>query len=320
MKEFKATSGGRLDVVLAKQLGISRQLAGALIKQGFVIVDGQRARRKSMKVTRGQRIVVLQLEKNYPHLTHEAQYGGLEKQYATLPSLNLLLIKPSYIVVDKPPVVVNRVGSPNLMDMLARMGYLPLLVHRLDRPVTGCILVATAYEAARRLSCQFAERRVTKRYVAIVHGRLTEKLKIEAPIYHTRTPLKRSIVSFGKYAETILTPLRIISLSQLMEALEKANIEMNTVRALDPQDCFSLVDIEIPTGRTHQIRVHLSYIGHPVVGDRRYGSQVVLRSRHWSNMEVVLLHSRLLGFTCPDTGEHVVVESQPPWLREYTLE
>lgn len=160
----------------------------------------------------------------------------------------------------------------------------PGIVHRLDRDTSGLLVVAKTESALEKLADQFRDRTVFKSYVALVHGRVeTETIKIDQPL--ARDPGNRTrmaVVKGGRQAISI-------------------------VRVRQRYQRFTLVDVELKTGRTHQIRVHLSWLKHPVVGDETYGGgrdnsvqDTRLRARIRS-LGRQFLHAEKLGFTHPET-------------------
>lgn len=169
------------------------------------------------------------------------------------------------------------------------------IVHRLDKDTSGLIVVAKDEKTHEALSEQFHDRTVYKRYLALVHGEFDENTgTIDAPIArekHNRT--KMGVRAHGRNA---------LSLWKVKERFEK----------------FTLLEVEIKTGRTHQIRVHLSYINHPVVGDETYNSG---RDKSVANMEIrraiqnlnrFFLHAEKLSFTHPQTNERMTFRSPLP--------
>jgi 23S rRNA pseudouridine1911/1915/1917 synthase len=171
----------------------------------------------------------------------------------------------------------------------------PGIVHRLDRDTSGLIVVAKTARAHESLSDQFRARTVFKSYAALVHGATREeKGKIEQPVGRdTRNRTRMGVVRGGRAALTLW-------------------------RVRRRYERFTLLDVEIKTGRTHQIRVHLSWIKHPVVGDEAYGmgrDKTVADPRIRSaiaSMGRQFLHAARLGFHHPRTGEWVSFDSQPP--------
>ena len=168
----------------------------------------------------------------------------------------------------------------------------PGIVHRLDRNTSGVILVARTDAAHRNLAAQFSGRKVEKTYLALVHGKLKQdRGRITAPI--TRDPVRRtrmtSRLGTGRSALTEYTVLRRFSK-------------------------FTLLELRIGTGRTHQIRVHLANAGHPVAGDKLYGAPA-------RELDRFFLHAHRIRFDSPSTGGRVTVESPLPedlaqWMAE----
>lgn len=154
--------------------------------------------------------------------------------------LNLLATTNGWIAVDKPPGLptqpMRERSHTSLEDIVRSQFGTIYLVHRLDTPTSGVVIFARTREAAARLSSLFAGGDMRKTYMAIAEGQIDREMTVDSPID-------------GKSALTIIRPLR---------------------RAQHG----TLVEVEIRTGRTHQIRIHLASIGHPVAGDRRYGSTI----------------------------------------------
>jgi 23S rRNA pseudouridine1911/1915/1917 synthase len=162
------------------------------------------------------------------------------------------------------------------------------MVHRLDKDTTGLIVVAKNEVAQDSLSKQFSGRTVLKKYVALVHGVTDEDSgKVEAPLARDpRNRLKMAIVNNGRGA---------LSLWKVRERFAR----------------FTLLEVEIKTGRTHQIRVHLAHIGHPVVGDATYNSgrdnsiADMKLKKALKEMNRFFLHAETLGFDHPETGKRM---------------
>jgi 23S rRNA pseudouridine1911/1915/1917 synthase len=212
------------------------------------------------------------------------------------------------VVVNKPAglVVHPAAGIPSgtLANALAYhfqqlpdggTGVRPGLVHRLDRDTSGLLVVAKTESALENLSDQFRDRTVFKQYVALVHGRvLSDSGKIDQPL--GRDPSNRTRMAVVRSGRNALTLYRVR-------------------RGFDR---FTLLDVELKTGRTHQIRVHLAWFKHPVVGDETYGGgrdntiqNAQLRARVRS-LNRQFLHAEKLAFTHPNTGEWVKFESPLP--------
>ena len=210
----------------------------------------------------------------------------------------VVLEDPSFIVVNKPAGLVVHPGNGNRDGTLVNgllYRYLdiggvgdperPGIVHRLDKDTSGILLIARTAEAHRKLARQFKNRLVSKHYLAIVHGVPdVEKGRIVASI--GRHPVQRQKMavrhSDGRYAA---------SNWKVVSAFER----------------HALLKVDIETGRTHQIRVHLAHIGHPVVGDRVYGS-----NRNNEPFSRQMLHAWKLSFIHPDDEASVSVKANIP--------
>jgi 23S rRNA pseudouridine1911/1915/1917 synthase len=211
-------------------------------------------------------------------------------------TLNVLFEDSDLAVIDKPAgIIVDRNGTntevtiqdlaearwPRLKEsQLPRSG----IVHRLDKETSGLLLLALNDESHDKLSQLFKNREITKIYSALVEGNISENLEIELPIGRSNKNRKKmSVESSGKAATTRLSP--------------RTHFDSG----------FTLVEIELLTGRTHQIRVHLSHIGHPVAGDRTYGGRKKL-----DGLDRPFLHASKLSFGHPRTGKRVQFVSELP--------
>jgi 23S rRNA pseudouridine1911/1915/1917 synthase len=274
----EADVGQRLDRFLRARLGEhSRAFVQKLIEAGRITVDGH-ASKASYKVRAGN---VIDVEIPPPR--------PLEAQPEALP-LDVLYEDDDLIVLNKPAgmVVHPAAGNPSgtlvnallhhCRSQLSCIGGVerPGIVHRLDKGTTGCIVIAKSEIAHQSLVVQFKSHMVVKVYRAICWGRF-ERLSgtIETLIGRSATNRKKmsARVAKGRAAHT----------------------DYHILRQFDDH---ALVELRIHTGRTHQIRVHMAHIGHPIVGDATYG-----RARHTDNSVArPLLHAYKLGFTHPRTG------------------
>lgn len=281
--------GQRLDAFLADSLpDLSRTRAQRLIADGRVTVDGERAR-ASHRLSAGQAVAV-----EMPEPVPDA----LSPRPAPLA---VVYDDPDLVAVDKPPglTVHPAAGQPDGTLANALLALYPEIegvggpgragiVHRLDKGTSG-LLVAAKNEAAHAgLRAQFKDRLVSKRYLALVVGAPSEdRAVIDAPVgRHPRQRQRMAAVSGGRPAAT---PYRVL------ERLRG----------------YTLVEASPKTGRTHQVRVHLASIGHPLAGDRTYGRRVAGLGRHF-------LHAAFLAFSHPRSGETVELRSElPPDLRRF---
>ncbi|MDT7688259.1 MAG: rRNA synthase [Acidobacteriota bacterium] len=280
-------AGARLDAFLAARVeGVSRSTLKRAIDDGDVLVGGLAAK-PSHKLKAGEHVEV-ELPAPPPS----------EIEPEEIP-LDILYEDEEVVVVNKPAGLVVHpaagLRSGTLANALAfhfeqlsdRAGSLrPGIVHRLDRDTSGVIVVAKTAQAHENLSDQFRARTVFKSYVALVHGvTREEKGKVEEPLARDpRNRTRMAVVRGGRPA---------LSLWRVRRRYER----------------FTLLDVQIKTGRTHQIRVHLAWIKHPVVGDETYGggrdktlAGAPLRARV-RGLGRQFLHAERLGFHHPRTGE-----------------
>jgi len=278
----------RLDVLVAGHLDISRNQAATLIANGRVAVDGRRER-ASYRARAGERITV-----TVPPPPSRAVVAE------SIP-LNIAYEDEDVLVVDKPAGMVVHPAPGNwsgtLVNALKGRGA-PLsevaeegregIVHRLDKETSGLLLVAKTDRAHRVLGAELQARRIVRRYAAMAWGHLSEdRLTVEKPIARDPRDRKRmAIVSTGRPARTDFTRLARFDSADLLRA-------------------------HLYTGRTHQIRVHLAAIGHPVVGDDTYGGGGGRRlmqlppRRHF-------LHAAWLQFRHPVSGQEIDIRSPLP--------
>jgi 23S rRNA pseudouridine1911/1915/1917 synthase len=281
--------GDRLDTGLARLFGISRNKAAELAGGGLVTVDG-RPVGKSERLLAGSL-----LEVELPDPPAAAQLVA-----EPVPGLVVVHDDPDVVVVDKPVGVAAHPSpgwtGPTVVGGLAGAGFRVStsgaaerqgVVHRLDVGTSGLMVVAKSERAYSVLKRAFRERRVDKRYHALVQGH-PDPLRgtVDAPIdRHPTHDWRWAVVAGGKPSVTHYDTL---------EALRAA----------------SLLEIRLETGRTHQIRVHLSALRHPCVGDLTYGADPTLARR--LGLERQWLHAVRLGFAHPASGEWVEFTSPYP--------
>ena len=290
--------GERVDAFLAERLSLSRTRIQRLIGADRVRVDGT-SPKKSAPVEPGQRIVV-EVPPPEP-LSTEAEDIPLDVVYED--EALLVVDKPAGMVVHPAPghpsgTLVN--ALLHHVDDLSGIGgkLRPGIVHRLDKDTSGLLMVAKSDEAHRGLSDQLRRREVGRLYRAASWGHLSESpVRIDAPLGRDpRNRKRRAVVSDGRRAVT------------------KARVRERWVAA-------ELLDVKLETGRTHQIRVHLAHLGHPVVGDDLYGAGwergMSGPIRAWARelarrVERQFLHAASLSFVHPVTGETLRFRSPLP--------
>jgi 23S rRNA pseudouridine1911/1915/1917 synthase len=278
----------RLDRYVAGQLpDLSRTYLQQLIDDGLLLVDG-RSRRAAFKVTPGEVVTV-----SLP----VAQVFDLEPQDIPLDILYedddiLVINKPSGMVVHPSPghpkdTLVNAVlhHAPGISIQGSTR---PGIVHRLDKDTSGVMVIAKSDRAQTSLVEQWQAREVVKKYIALVSGVVEEEeATIDAPI--GRDTVNRQRMSTNRRGRDAITHLTVD------ERFDEA----------------TLLDVEIETGRTHQIRVHLAFIGHPVVGDGVYGNKVSARIASGLDLGRQFLHAASLTFRLPG-GEERTFEAPMP--------
>lgn len=282
-------SGVRLDKYLADRVpDLSRSAAQRLIQDGQVAVNGEPAK-ASYKVKQGDLVVAHLPVDETTVLTPEAIPLNIVYEDEAL----LAVDKQAGMVVHPAPghssgTLVNAVLAhcPELVDSHDNR---PGIVHRLDRDTSGLILVAKSEKSRRALQRQFKERQVHKAYLVLLDGHLQPAWgRIEAPI--GRDPRHRQ---------------RMAALAGGREATTEYHVLEKFARQLGPMaGDYSLVEAEPRTGRTHQIRVHFSSVGHPVVGDVVYG-----RRKKTLPVPRQFLHARRLEFKHPLTGQRMALEA-----------
>lgn len=234
------------------------------------------------------------------------------------------------LVLDKPPGLVVTSSETNpfdyaqgrheetLEDILKTDFGIKIerggIVHRLDKNTSGLLVVAKTDEVLEKLQTQFKERTVKKQYLTLVHGWVEKTGKIDAPILRNPRNREKFIadenMENGKEAVTEYEPLERLQISgdRLQEIFAGFNkIQFRKLRTTN-YELFTLLRCFPHTGRTHQIRVHLKYIGNSVVADEKYGGRKTYRlDKRWCPRQ--FLHAAKLEFSHPVSGERVVFES-----------
>jgi len=274
-------AGERLDQFLAATLG-SRAQAQRRIEAGAVSLDGEPARKNAR--LRGGELITVAAEIVIAERAPDQLAVALAIPYED--DALLIVAKPAGMVVH--PAGTHRGGtlSQALVARGSRGGepWRPGIVHRLDKDTSGLLVVAKSEEAHRRLKAALQAREIVREYLALVEGRPPARSgTIDAPIGRDRRVRTRMSIDTDK-------PREARTHFVLEEALPRA----------------SLLRVRLETGRTHQIRVHLAAIGHPVCGDRDYGGAAVYGLRRQ------FLHAAALELAQPFSGESIVVRSPLP--------
>ena len=291
----KSLPGGRLDTFLRTKFpAVSRGAMQRLIEQGHIRVNGQ-ATKPTHTPRAGDQVEI-----------HWPDARPAEAQPEEMP-LDILFEDKSLLVVNKPAGLVVHPAAGHeehtlvnallhhCAGQLSGIGGVarPGIVHRLDKETSGCLVVAKNDETHLALSKQFAERQVKKIYNAIVCGEpARDSGEIRAAIARHSTHRKRMAVRDDDSGRAAHTSWRV---------LEKLN-------------AAAFVEAQIHTGRTHQIRVHFEFLGHPVVGDETYGAKQNKKLAELTGYTAprVMLHSRELSFIHPRTEKEMSFESPLP--------
>ncbi|HAR46065.1 MAG: hypothetical protein A2X56_14700 [Nitrospirae bacterium GWC2_57_13] len=284
----------RLDMFIAHhEPHISRSRIQEMIRTGLAVVDGRREK-PGYKVKTGETVALDMPEK---------------KVYEVLPELiplNVVYEDEQFVVLNKPPGLVVHPAPGNYTGtlvnaLLYHYGSLPSsgapgsereragIVHRLDKDTSGVMVVARTDQALRALSAQFKDRTVRKKYLALVSGVIKKGSgTIDAAIGRHVKERKKISVHTHKAREAV-------TLFRVRERFPKA----------------TLVEVEIKTGRTHQIRVHMALAGHPVLGDRTYGPAASVKAGGLM-IPRQMLHAEALSILHPLTGHPMTFIAPPP--------
>ena len=286
-----SVAGHRLDKAVAELTDLSRSLANEQIKDGLILVNGQ-AKKAKYAVKEGD---VISYELPEPEV--------VEYVAEDIP-LEIVYQDEDVAVVNKPQGMVVHPSAGHtsgtlvnalmyhIKDLSGINGVLrPGIVHRIDKDTSGLLMVAKNDQAHVALADELKDKKSLRKYWAIVHGNLpNDRGVIEAPIGRSEKDRKKQAVT------------------------AKGKPALTRFQVLERFGDYSLVELQLETGRTHQIRVHMAYIGHPVAGDEVYGPRRTLKGHGQ------FLHARTLGFTHPRTGEVLEFTAEAPAIFQETLE
>ncbi|WP_019780162.1 RluA family pseudouridine synthase [Streptococcus sobrinus] len=284
-------AGLRLDKALADLTNMSRSQANLAIKEGTVLVNG-RTQKAKYNVKTGDII-------SYEEPKEEV----LDYLAEDIP-LDIIYEDQDVAVINKPQGMVVHPSAGHssgtlvnallyhIKDLSTINGIVrPGIVHRIDMDTSGLLMIAKNDQAHQALASELKDKKSLRKYLAIVHGNLpNDRGVIEAPIGRSEKDRKKQAVTAkGKPAVTHF-------------------------KVLERFGSYTLVELRLETGRTHQIRVHMAYIGHPLAGDPLYGPRKTLKGRGQ------FLHAQTLGFTHPRTGKLAEFSVQPPAIFQETLD
>lgn len=283
--------GARLDKAVADLTDLSRSLANEEIKNGQILVNGEL---KKAKYTVKEGDVISYVLPEPEVVDYVAEDLPLEIVYQD--SHVAVVNKPQGMVVH--PSAGHTSGTLvnallyHIKDLSGINGVLrPGIVHRIDKDTSGLLMIAKNDEAHLALAQELKDKKSLRKYWALVHGNLPkDKGVIEAPIGRSdKDRKKQAVTAKGKPALT-------------------------RFQVLERFGDYTLVELQLETGRTHQIRVHMAYIGHPVAGDEVYGPRKTLKGHGQ------FLHARTLGFSHPVTGESMEFSVDVPAIFQQQLE
>lgn len=283
--EFCETSPKRMDTFVSLGAEVSRNRACELLEDGLVLVNGAKATKKT-KLKIGDRVEIT--------LPDPVEYEALPQDIP----LDIVYEDESLLVVNKPKGMVVHPAAGNYTDTLVNAllfhckdslsginGVMrPGIVHRIDKNTSGLLMVAKNDNSHNFLAEQIKEHSFKREYEAVVYGNVkNDSGTINAPI--ARHPVKRKQMAVAVGGREAVTHYEV----------------------LERFDGFTHLRLKLETGRTHQIRVHMAYMGHPVAGDDVYGPKKVITSLNGQ-----CLHAKVLGFIHPDTKEYMEFDSQLP--------
>ena len=280
----------RIDKYLNDELAHSRSTIQAMIKEGNIQVNGNSIK-NNYRVKTGDEITIVEFEEKEFHLDPEDI------------DIDIVYQDDDIIVINKSDDIVVHPGAGNptgtlvnallyhVKDFKAIKGEVrPGIVHRIDKETSGLLVVAKTPLALENLNDQMKEKTITRKYIALVNGVIPHNLgKVDAPI--GRDPKNR----------------------QKMKCVEKGKRAVTHFKVINRYENNTLIECVLETGRTHQIRVHLNYIGFPVYGDPKYGQ------RKTNTEHGQYLHAETLGFVHPTTNEYIEFQSELPEFFTDTL-
>lgn len=284
-------AGQRLDKVVADLTELSREKAKEGIKKGTVLVNGKSVKAK-YNVKIGD-IIYYEIPKE----------EVLQCEAEDIP-IDIIYEDEDLAVVNKPQgmVVHPSVGHSSgtlvnalmyhIKDLSSINGIIrPGIVHRIDKDTSGLLMIAKNDTSHQALAKELKDKKALRQYIALVHGNIkNDKGIIDAPIGRSEKDRKKQAVT------------------------EKGKEAITRFRVLERFGEYTLVELKLETGRTHQIRVHMAYIGHPLAGDPIYGPKRTLVGKGQ------FLHAKTLGFTHPKKGEIMTFETPVPSIFQITLD
>lgn len=292
-------AGQRIDNFLLKRLkGVPRSRIYKALRKGEVRVNGAR-KKPTYQIVRGDKIRI-------PPIRHRESEGDMVIPARLLDHVPVIFEDDAMLVVDKPAGLAVHGGSGleyGLIEALRKLRpeheYLEL-VHRLDRETSGCLMLAKSRPALLALQSQLSDSRtMRKQYLALIKGHLYDQdLVVNLPLQHTRDPVGIRRVVVNKTGQAALTIFRI-----------RQKYADST-----------LAEVELKTGRMHQVRVHASASGHPIAGDRLYGDQAFNDRMRQAGNRRLFLHAERLCLEHPESGNRCDFYARLPVQLEQVIE
>ncbi len=268
-KTLKVTdTGERLDTFLAKKLKLSRNQIQHLIKEDNIHLNDKTPRKTGVKLKKNDKIAYRLPEKTSTHKPEDIP-------------LEIIFEDKNILVINKPAGIVvhpDNSGHSSGTILNAALAHCKNAkpVHRLDKDTSGVLLIAKNIKTHEKLSKLFKDRKVEKTYIALVKGHLkTKEGRIEAPI--KRDSKNRQQMAINRLGKNAIT----------------------TFKVLETYPKTSLLEVKIETGRTHQIRLHLASIGHPVIGDKKYGDPKSAFPRQFLHAKKLIIDGKTFSAKLP---------------------
>jgi len=293
----KGDIGKRIDKFLSEQVEeLSRSQIQRLIKT--CKINGKHTK-KNYKLEEGDEIEFTKPKKEKLKISPIKEDLNIIYQDEEILIINKppnLPVHPDKKVSHKRTLINILVGNKIPLSSLGGQDR-PGIVHRLDKDTSGLLIIAKTDEAYKNIRKQFENREVEKTYTALVIGTVTPKKgRIEAPIGRHMIHRKKMNIRTGKTAKSAISEYEVLE----------------TVKSDDLETSFSLVKVTIPTGRTHQIRVHFNAIGHPIIGDDLYGNPKLNKQVEQLGLTRQFLHASELSLKLPTTNKKETFQSDLP--------
>ncbi|MDH5377003.1 MAG: 23S rRNA pseudouridine(955/2504/2580) synthase RluC [Gammaproteobacteria bacterium] len=282
--------GQRIDNFLITRLkGVPRSRVYRILRTGEVRVNGGRIK-PSYRLQAGDTVRIPPIRQSGAKID-----PGNDKRLFPNVKSRIIYDDPHFLVVNKPSGMAVHGGSGLSFGMIEALRSLYPhtkrleLVHRLDRETSGCLLIAKKTSILRDLHEQIREHRMEKRYLALLKGRLEDK-ETEVDV-----PLLKNVTKSGE---------RMVVVSPEGKEARSTFIRQRVFKDV------CLAEVDLTTGRTHQIRVHAAHIGHPVIGDEKYGDPEINKQMKGQGCKRLFLHAESLRFVHPATGEDFAIKAK----------